>query len=324
MKTTILRKKRIALFLAAILISLSVLPQESRNLAQMLGYPADAKLLIIHCDDMGLSHSVNTAFIKAIENKAITCGSIMVPCPWAPEIEQYVKDHPGVDAGIHLTLTAEWDLFKWGGISPSDQIPSLLDTYGHFFASVGLLGKSAVAAEAEKEIYAQIDRAVAMGVHPTHIDTHMGSVLANPELVKIYLSLSAKYNLPILFPRAYLNMLPPEAAKALGSEIFLLDNLFMLEPNMIKGNWIDPYRKALGEMKPGLNEIIVHLAVDNEEMQAVCTVHKDYGSKWRQDDLDMVMSKEFKDLIKQNNLILIGWGQIKDVMNKNAGVSGTK
>jgi predicted glycoside hydrolase/deacetylase ChbG (UPF0249 family) len=239
----------------------------------------------------------------------------MVPCSWAPEIASYVKDHPGLDVGIHLTMTAEWDQYKWGGITSSDQIPSLLDKNNYFYASVEELGKVAKGAEAEKELRAQIDKAIASGVQPTHLDTHMASVLANPELIKIYLNLSEIYHLPILFPRSYLSWFPPDVAKTLESKIFLLDNLFMLDPKMITGKWIDAYKKAIEEMKPGLNEMIVHLAVDNDEMQAISKGHDDYGSAWRQHDLDLVLSNEFKDLLKTNHIILIGWGQIRDLMN---------
>jgi len=307
-------KKLIFLF-TSLLLSLNLSSQGNKNLAELLGYPRDSKLLIIHADDMGLSHSVNTACIKAFDNKGITSGSIMVPCPWSPEIAAYVKDHPGMDVGIHLTMTAEWDLYKWGGIAPADQISSLLDKNNYFYPSVEALGKAAKAIEAEKELRAQIDRAIASGVEPTHLDTHMGSVLANPELVKIYLSLSDTYHLPVLFPRAYLSWFPPEMAKAMESKIFLLDNLFMLEPKMITGKWIDAYKKGIETMKPGLNEMIVHLAIDNDEMQAISKGHDDYGSAWRQHDLDLVSSAEFKDLLKTNHIILIGWRQIRDLMN---------
>jgi chitin disaccharide deacetylase len=307
--------KKIALLLISMLISLSIIAQESKNLAELLGYPKDAKLLIIHADDMGLAHSVNTATLKAFENKGITSGSIMVPCPWANEISAYVKDHPGMDVGIHLTLTAEWSTYKWGGISSSDQISSLLDKNNYFYPAVEDLGKVAKAAEAEKELRAQIDKAIAAGVQPTHLDTHMGSVLASPELVKVYLGLSDVYHLPVLFPRAYLSWFPPEMAKALGSKIFLLDNLFMLDQKMITGKWIDAYKTGIEAMKPGLNEMIVHLAIDNDEMQAIAKGHDDYGSAWRQKDLDLVTSQEFKDLLKANHIILIGWKQVKDVMN---------
>jgi predicted glycoside hydrolase/deacetylase ChbG (UPF0249 family) len=307
--------KKSALILFSLLFSLSLSSQGNKNLAELLGYPKDSKLLIIHADDMGLSHSVNMATIKAFDNNGITSGSIMVPCPWAPEIAVYAKDHPGMDVGIHLTLTAEWDLYKWGGITPADQISSLLDSNNYFFPSVEELGKSAKGMEAEKELRAQIDKAIASGVHPTHLDTHMGSVLANPELVKIYLGLSDTYHLPVLFPKTYLNWFPPEMAKSMQSKIFLLDNLFMLEPKMINGKWIDAYKKGIETLKPGLNEMIVHVAVDNDEMQAICKGHDDYGSSWRQKDLDLVTSPEFKDLLKANHIILIGWRQIRDLMN---------
>ena len=307
--------KKLLLAIACLLITLSVSSQGNQNLAELLGYPQDSKLLIIHADDMGLAHSVNTACIRAFDNKGITSASIMVPCPWAPEIASYVKDHPGLDVGIHLTMTAEWDLYKWGGITSSDQIPSLLDKNNYFYASVEELGKVAKGAEAEKELRAQIDKAIASGVQPTHLDTHMASVLANPELIKIYLNLSEIYHLPILFPRSYLSWFPPDVAKTLEPKIFLLDNLFMLEPKMITGKWIDAYKKAIEEMKPGLNEMIVHLAVDNDEMQAISKGHDDYGSAWRQHDLDLVLSNEFKDLLKTNHIILIGWRQIRDLMN---------
>jgi chitin disaccharide deacetylase len=307
--------KKLILVLTSLLITISINSQVNKNLAELLGYPKDSKLLIIHADDMGLAHSVNTACIKAFDNKGITSGSIMVPCPWAPEIEAYVKDHPGLDVGIHLTLTAEWNLYKWGGIIPSDQIPSLLDKNNYFYPSVEDLGKVVKGIEAEKELKAQIDRAISSGVQPTHLDTHMGSVLANPELIKIYLNLSEMYHLPVLFPRAYLSWFTPDVAKSMESKIFLIDNLFMLEPKMITGKWIDAYKKAIEEVKPGLNEMIVHLAVDNDEMQAISKGHDDYGSAWRQNDLDLVSSQEFKELIKTNHIILIGWRQIRDLMN---------
>jgi chitin disaccharide deacetylase len=310
--------KKLLLFAVCLFTGLIASSQGNKNLAEILGYPRDSKLLIIHGDDMGLAHSVNTACIRAFDSNGITSGSIMVPCPWALEITSYVKDHPGLDVGIHLTLNAEWELYKWGGIISSDQISSLLDKNNYFYSSVEELGKAAKGTEAEKELRAQIDKVIASGVQPTHLDTHMGGVLANPELIKVYLNLSEIYHLPILFPRQYLSWLPPEVAKTMESKIFLLDNLFMLDRKMITGNWIDAYKKAIEEMKPGLNEMIVHLAVDNEEMQAISKGHDDYGSAWRQHDLDLVMSNEFKDLLKTNHIILIGWRQVRDLMNEPA------
>lgn len=308
--------KKLLLFLSFLLIIFNVKSQGSKNLAELLGYPRNSKLLIIHADDMGLSHSVNTASIEAFDNKGITSGSIMVPCPWAPELIKYAKDHPGLDVGIHLTLTAEWDLYKWGGLTSSDLIPSLLDRNNYFFASVEELGKNVRIAEAEKELRAQIEKVISSGIQPTHIDTHMASVLASPELVQLYLKLSDVYHLPVLFPRAYLSWFPAEMAKAMESKIFLLDNLFMLEPKDVTTNWFEAYKKGIESLKPGLNQMIVHVAIDNDEMKAISNGHPDYGSAWRQHDLDLVMSKEFKELLKNNNIILVGWKQIKDLMSE--------
>ncbi|HKK43099.1 MAG TPA: polysaccharide deacetylase family protein, partial [Bacteroidales bacterium] len=222
--------KKLTFLLAGIMFTLLSSAQNQKNLAQMLGYPADTKLLIIHADDMGLCQSVNEACETAFGNNSITSGSIMMPCPWAYDIALWTKNHPGLDVGIHLTLTAEWDHYKWGGVSSSDQVSSLLDSNGYFYPTVEALGKAAKPEEAAKELRAQIDRAISLGVNPTHIDTHMGSVMATPALVKIYLSLADEYHLPVLFPRAYIGMLPPDIAKAYSSKVFLIDNLFMLEP----------------------------------------------------------------------------------------------
>lgn len=309
-----MKNKRFALFLLFVFSYVCAIAQTEKNLAELLGYPKDSKLLIIHADDMGLAQSVNAACRTAFENKSITSGSIMVPCPWAFEISDYVKNQSGIDVGIHLTLTAEWKFYKWDGVSSSDQIKSLLDQNGFFYPSVEEVGKHSDPAEAEKELIAQIDKAVAMGVEPTHLDTHMGSVLASPELVKIYLSLSEKYNLPVLFPRAYVAMLPADVQSLFSKKIYLLDNLFMLDPSMIKGCWMEAYRAGIQSLKPGLNQIIVHIAINNDEMKAISNEHDDYGADWRQKDFDLIQSREFRDLLKANNAILISWGQIRDLM----------
>lgn len=307
--------KKILLSIISVLITLISIAQDGKNLAELLGYPKDSKLLIIHADDLGLSQSTNAAVIQAFDARGITSGSIMMPCPAAPEIAAYAKDHPGLDIGIHLTMTSEWDTYKWGGILPAGQIPSLLDKNGHFYASVEELAVTGKGVDAEKELRAQVDKAISLGVKPTHLDTHMGSVLANPELIGAYLKLSEIYHLPVLFPRAYLGMLPADAAKKFTNSIFLLDNLYMLEPQMIGSNWIDAYKKGISELKPGLNQIIVHLAIDNEETRAICKGHPDYGSEWRQKDLDLVLGNELKDNLNAANVILVTWRQIRDVMN---------
>lgn len=306
--------KKTALFLALFAAAILSVAQEKQNLAEKLGYPEDTRLLIIHGDDMGLSHSTNLAYFKAFEAGALTTGSMMVPCPWYPEIADYVKKHPGLDVGVHLTLNAEWKFFKWGGIAFSCEIPSLLDPENHFYASIEELQKTVVPEEAMKECKAQIERVLASGIQPTHIDTHMGSVVYIPSLIPVYLKLAKLYKLPYLFPKEYLSILPPDVRNLISPDDALLDHLIMLNPRDISGKWIDPYLKALADLKPGLNEMIVHLSLDDGEMKAIAAEQKEYGSEWRQNDLDMILSPEFKKALKDNHVQLITWRQIREVM----------
>jgi hypothetical protein len=302
--------------LVAVLLAPAIMTfaQENKNLSEKLGFPRDAKLLVIHGDDMGLSHSTNMAYFKAFEAGAISSGSLMVPCPWFPEVADYVKKHPGLDIGVHLTLNAEWKYYKWGGTTFSCEIPSLLDKENHFYASIGELQKTVVPEEARKECKAQIDRVIASGIQPTHVDTHMGSVVFISQLIPVYLEMAKTYKLPCMLPKDMLFILPPEMQKLISSDVVVLDHYYELQPEQVSGKWIDPYLKALSEMKPGLNELIVHLSFDNDEMQAISTEHDDYGSKWRQNDLDMILSPEFKKAINENKIRLVTWKQIREVM----------
>ncbi len=160
--------------------------QDGRPL-RIPGYPDDTKFIIIHADDLGLSHSTNAAVMEAFENKAINSGSVMVPCPWLPEIAEYVKGNPDLDVGVHLTLTSEWSFFKWGSVSPRSEVPSLLDENGYFYATTEEFVANAKPDEVKREIRAQIDRAIAFGIRPTHIDSHMGTMFVTPELFTICL-----------------------------------------------------------------------------------------------------------------------------------------
>jgi predicted glycoside hydrolase/deacetylase ChbG (UPF0249 family) len=286
--------------------------QDTPTLAQQLGYPADAKLLIVHADDLGCSHSANAASIAAFEKKGITCGSIMVPCPWFAEFAAYAREHPGLDVGIHLTLNAEWKYYKWPGVSSSNEIPSLLDEHGYFYASNEDIARNADPAEVEKEFRAQIERAIAFGVKPTHFDTHMASAGVTPELFQIYLKLGKEYKTPVLLPRYFLMGLSPEAREQVASGYVLLDNLLMMGAAPKDLSWSEAYRQMIGQIKPGLNELIVHLGYDDDEMRAICVDHDDFGAAWRQRDLDYVLSDEFRMVLEENNIQLIGWREIRD------------
>src|SRR6267154_5385619 len=133
-----------------------------KSLSEKLGFARDAKLLIIHADDVGMTHSVNVATIKALDTGLVNSASLMVPCPWFPEIADYAKSHPDTDFGLHLTLTSERVYYRWSPVAAADKAPSLVDANGYFHHdwehNVHVNPK-----DVEVELRAQIQRALAMG-----------------------------------------------------------------------------------------------------------------------------------------------------------------
>jgi len=300
--------------LPLILVTGNISAQQQKNTAELLGYPADARLLIIHADDLGLSHSTNMAVIKAFENNAITSASIMVPCPWFPEIAAYVKDHPALDVGIHFTLNAEWKFYKWSGVAPSSEIPSLIGKDGYFSPTLQTIVFGAKPEDVEKELRAQIEKAIAFGVHPTHLDSHMGSMFVTPALFRVAMKVAREYRIPIFIPMNEAKKIAPFLIKEIPSDLIVVDNFQMLPGEAVHGDWNAMYTGFIKALTPGLNEIVVHVSYDNEEMQGIAIDHEDYGSAWRQKDLEVLQSDNFKKLLKDNNVQLVTWRQVQKAM----------
>jgi predicted glycoside hydrolase/deacetylase ChbG (UPF0249 family) len=290
---------------------------QNKNLAEKLGYPKDAKLLIIHADDVGLSHSEDSATITAFEKGGINSASIMVPCPWFPEIANYARQHPELDWGIHTTFTAEWKNYKWDGVLPASEIPSLIDKDGYMYTSLPEFAKNAKASDVEKEIKAEIEKCTSAGIKITHIDNHMGSILASPEMIAVYQKLGKEYHLPVLVPMNFIRRMAPQMAKYVDTtNTVLVDNYVSAYPAIPADNWKQFYDDALQNLKPGLNVLVFHLAYDTDEMKAITIEHPDFGAAWRQRDLDYAISDEFKNRLKQNNVHLVTWGEIQKVMGE--------
>src|SRR5213596_1723302 len=142
-------------------------PTSTTTTQERLGYPRDARLLVIHADDAGMAHSVNRATVEALEKGWITSASILVPCPWFPEVARWARTHPDADLGIHLALNSEWTSFRW---RPLSEVPSLVDADGYFPLVETTVGAQAKPAEVERELRAQVDRARAAGIRLSHLD----------------------------------------------------------------------------------------------------------------------------------------------------------
>ena len=294
---------RLLLWPSALLLVLApTLSAQTRTLAAKLGHPADAKLLILHADDLGFAHSADVASFDALDKGAISSASIMMPTPWVTEVAAYARSHPNADLGLHLTLTSEWDTYRWGSVEAKDKVPSLLDSAGTFPNDEAIVAKNAKPAEVERELRAQIQRALALGIRPTHLDSHMGSLFTTPELVATYVKVAREYHLPFLGPRG--DPRHPPAAPFLPTDV-LVDAVIIADREVPRDKWKEFYLKAVANLKPGLSEMIVHLGHDDAEMQAVMVNHEAYGSVWRQRDYDVVTSPEFKKALKDNRVILV-------------------
>src|SRR3984893_2973021 len=289
--------------------------KETSRLVERPGYPPDAKLLIVHADDLGMAHSINLASIKGLESGLVSSASIMIPCSWLPEIAAYARTHPEADLGLHLTLTSEWSLYRWGPVLAKERVPSLLDSSGYLFATETEAAAHIDAKEAEAEIRAQIMRARALGIQPTHLDSHMGTLYQNKVLFEILLRVARENKLPFRVSQEWFARAPFMPA-LLGPDDLVLDRTISIEPAVTPGDWARFYTNEIKSLRPGVTDMIVHLAFADEEMKGVSFGHPNWGAEWRQRDFAFVTSDAFRKLLQENNVKLITWREIGKLVGK--------
>ena len=175
--------------IALMLTGMNAFSDEMQTYAERLGWPKGSKVIIFHCDDAGMSHSSNMGAIESIQKGLVTSVSTMMPCGWVPEWARILKETPGIDNGLHITLNAEWDNYRWTPVAGRDAVPGLADEMGCLWDNVSQVEEHATADEVEKEIRAQIARAEAMGMPITHIDSHMGALFCRQDIMERYLKI---------------------------------------------------------------------------------------------------------------------------------------
>lgn len=287
------------------------------NLAQKLGFSKDARLLIIHADDAGLSHSENMATIQSLENGIVNSYSIMVPCPWFYEMALFAKNNPQFDNGIHLTLTCEWENYKFGPVLPIKEVPSLVDENGHFYKKREQLRNNASVDDVKKELEAQIEKAISFGLKPTHIDSHMYSVGASPEFFDIYRDLGKKYKLPIMISHQLMEMvgLNPNLNINEG-DLTIKKAHYGIFEYFESGKLSDYYSTFFKDVVSGLNIVLIHPAFDDNEMKGITVNHPNFGAEWRQIDFESFTNQNNKAKIKEHNIELITWNDIRNAERK--------
>jgi predicted glycoside hydrolase/deacetylase ChbG (UPF0249 family) len=304
-------RRRILLLLFLCITALasnrSVMSQ-TKTVAERLGYPADTKLVIVHADDLGMAHSINEATIKAFSSGLVNSGSIMMPCSWVPEIAAYARANPQADLGLHLTLTSEWQKYRWRPLLTG--AASLLDQDGYLYLTESDAASHINVLEAEKEIRAQIERAIKLGIRPTHLDSHMGTLYQTKELFEMFVRVGRENKLPIRVVKDMSGQMP-FLSQVLKPEDIFIDNTISIVPSVTAEGWANFYIEELKKLTPGITELVIHLAYDDAEMKAVTFEHPNWGAAWRQRDFDFFTSQAFRKVLEENHIKLITYRDLQ-------------
>jgi predicted glycoside hydrolase/deacetylase ChbG (UPF0249 family) len=270
-------------------------------LAERLGYGADAKLLIVSCDDLGLTHAANVATYDALRRGSATSASLMVPCPWARDA---AAGYRGEDVGVHLTLNAELETYRWGPITNS---PSLLDGDGGFPRTVEDAWDHADLDEVRRECRAQIERAIVWGFDVSHLTSHLEVLQPRADFFDAYLELAVDFGLPLRLNHGDAEHLAgfPFRSVAADEGVLFPDHVVTCPPGARRR-----IERALFELEAGVTELTVHPAVDSDELRAASAA--DWSGRV-EDHALLSRDPSFRDLVERSGAILIDWRALRDL-----------
>ena len=270
------------------------------TLAEDLGYSPDAKLLIVNCDDLGSSRSANVAVYDAVRRGIATSATLMVPCPWSRDAAAMYR---GEDVGVHLTLTSEWETYRWGPITHS---PSLLDGDGGFPRTVQDAWDHGDLDEVRKECRTQIERAILWGFDVSHLDSHMGTLQLRADFFDVYLEMAVDFDLPLRMPGA-------SAQRHIG---FPFRRLAAEEGIVFTDHYVNcpvgarrRIEKTLFELRPGVTEVLLHPAIDSDELRSS---HPDWPARV-EDHAFLTSDPSFPALIERAGATLIGFRELREL-----------
>jgi len=288
---------------------------QEKSTAERLGYPADARALIVNADDFGMCHDQNEGVMTGLKDGVFTSSTILVTCPWFEEAAAFARNNPAADLGVHLTLTAEWDSYKWGPVLGAHAVPSLVDERGYLWQTVAQVYEHARLDEAEAELRAQIEKAVAAGIDVTHLDSHMGTLQLRADYHEIYARLANDYRVPIrLASRRRLG------TEGMGAILDQLDGFGVVTPDhlVFYGPASVPetesyWTNLLRTLKPGVTEILCHPALAREELKSC-----DRDALQREADFRYFTSDLARQLIADEGIKLVGFRKLRDLMRRDS------
>jgi len=270
------------------------------TLNQLLGYPPDAKLLLINFDDAAMCHAVNQALVPVFTAGMVQSCTVMVPSPWFMEFVNLKKNHPEIHCGVHLTVTSEWKHYRWGPVAGTDRVPTLVDDHGYFHQSEHDFFSLADRHELEIEFRAQIERAIRYGLEPTHIDSHMGAYHLDDDNFRLARSLAEEYDLTM-------RVVYPPRREALRQEGWVVvDRVLFDSYDVPLPQREEYYRENLRRLEPGVTELLVHCARESDELRAICR------STWshRVFDFEFFTSPTTRRFLKEEGIECISYHRL--------------
>lgn len=287
-----------------------------KTFAERLGWKASDVVVILHIDDAGMHHASNLGVKQCLEQGVATSFAIMMPCPWVPEIVKYTREHPGLDAGLHLTLTSEWELYRWGPLAGRTAVPGLTDPEGCLWRSVAQVAPRANADEVERELRAQWERAESMGLRVTHLDSHMGTLFARPDYFERFLKLGVEKRVPILAVGGHMTHARQENAEAVdllkqlvpkiwNAGLPVLDDLHTGTYGWPPAEKTARLVELLKSLKPGVTEILFHASIPTDDFPRVTG-----SSASRHADARALMSEEVKRVIEERGIVRTTWSEL--------------
>lgn len=267
--------------------------------------PGPSQRLIIHGDDFGMSPSVNRATITALQNGTLSSASVMVPCPSFAEAAVYTARNPGLDVGVHLTLTSEWPNYRWGPIALKEKVPSLVDKDGYFWPDSENFGRRANLSEVAIELAHQIECALAAGIRATHVDSHMFALFRSPGLYSVYVRIAEEFSLPYLGAGYQFR-----TAFGVVDDQAVLDNVYVAYPGISPENWLSAHTRTVDTLCGSINQIIVHLGFFDDELVSRIGDYAPWAAAWRQRDFAVINNQEFRSAIERNAVEIIGWRHV--------------
>ena len=281
------------------------------TLARSLGVD---RVVILHVDDIGMCRGANQAYLELARQGQVTCGSVMVPCPWFREIAEVAAADPSLDLGVHLTLTSEWEHYRWAPISTVSRASGLIDSDGYFWRDVASLRCNLVVEAAEAELRAQIERARSAGMNLTHIDAHMAAAML-PGLLELHVRLGHEYGLvPVLPRRCRFAPDPPTydaVVAALDRDGFpVVDDIRGTLP--VAAEAVEPgYRKLVEEVAPGVTHFALHSTTPGE-IEAISPQH----ARWRINEYALLASGAVARWCAQSGIASIGYREVQPLWTR--------